>query len=256
MSDQSARIELRGVKKTFTGEGKEVTALEDLSFSVQQGEFVTLIGPSGSGKSTIFNLIAGLIQPDAGLILIDGVDLPARAGKVGYMPQRDLLLPWRTVLDNAIIPLELRGMAREAARDEARAMLPRFGLDEFADAYPSALSGGMRGRAALLRTLLTGANTLLLDEPFGALDALTRRELQDWLLGVWRELKKTILFITHDVDEAVYLADRVIVLGPRPGRVLDELIVPLPRPRRQSMVADPAFGALVTDLRKELGLDA
>lgn len=256
MNTPPPRIELREVSKTFTGEGRRVTALDGLSFSVGAGEFVTLIGPSGSGKSTIFNLIAGLIAADGGDILIDGEKTTSRTGRVGYMPQRDLLLPWRTVTDNAIIPLEVQGMPREAAREQARALLPRFGLEGFAEDYPSALSGGMRGRAALLRTLLTGADILLLDEPFGALDALTRRELQDWLLGVWEDMRKTILFITHDVDEAVYLADRVIALSARPGRVVRELPVTLPRPRRQGMVADPAFGAIASELLKNLGINA
>jgi len=173
---------------------------------------------------------------------------------VGYMPQRDLLMPWRSVLDNAIVPLELRGVPRGQARERAREMLPLFGLEEFAGAYPSELSGGMRQRAALLRTMLTERDILLLDEPFGALDALTRREMEDWLLGIWREFRQTVLFITHDVEEALYLADRVVVLSARPGRVKRILKVDFPRPRRHSILADPAFARQVAELLEALGV--
>ncbi|MBN1287760.1 MAG: ABC transporter ATP-binding protein [Anaerolineae bacterium] len=227
----AAGIALRGVSKTFRDEGGETWALDDISFTVHAGEFVTLIGPSGSGKSTIFNIITGLVQPDAGEVCIGGEPVRERAGRVGYMPQRDLLLPWRTVLDNVIVGPELAGTPRQAARRRARELLPLFGLDGFETAYPATLSGGMRQRAALLRTFLCDRSVILLDEPFGALDALTRRELQRWLLGVWEQFKQTILFITHDVEEAVFLADRVIVLGPRPARVVLEMPVTLKRPR-------------------------
>jgi ABC-type nitrate/sulfonate/bicarbonate transport system ATPase subunit len=171
------------------------------------------------------------------------------------MPQRDLLLPWRSVLDNAIIPLEIRGTPRDAARQRARDLLPLFGLEDFADEYPSTLSGGMRQRAALLRTILTDRDVLLLDEPFGALDALTRRELQGWLLGVWHEFGQTVVFITHDVEEALYLGDRVVVLSERPGTVTQTLTVDLPRPRRRGMVGDPAFGRQMTELLASLGIE-
>ncbi len=247
-------LEVRHVSKRFHANGLEVQALEDVSFSVGQQEFVTIVGPSGSGKSTLLNLIVGLLEPDAGEICLDGQHCNERLGRVGYMPQRDLLLPWRSVLDNVIVPLELRGEPAARARGEARQMLPLFGLDGFADAYPAALSGGMRQRAALLRAVLTQRSLLLLDEPFGALDALTRRAMQDWLLGLWQRLQRTILFITHDVDEAVYLGDRALVLSARPGRVIGEIPITLPRPRRQSMVARPEFGELVARLLTTLGV--
>jgi ABC-type nitrate/sulfonate/bicarbonate transport system ATPase subunit len=247
------KLELRNVRKTFHADGLAVPALEDVSFSVQPGEFVTVIGPSGSGKSTLFNLIVGLLAPDAGEVRVEGE--AAWPGQVGYMPQRDLLLPWRTVLDNVILAQEVRGVPRAEARARARERLPLFGLEAFADAYPAALSGGMRQRAALLRTVLSERDVLLLDEPFGALDALTRRELQDWLLGLWAQLRQTIVFITHDVEEAVYLSDRVIVLSARPARVVKELSVTLPRPRRQGLIATPEFGAYVAELLQALGIE-
>jgi ABC-type nitrate/sulfonate/bicarbonate transport system ATPase subunit len=250
------RIELRHVGKTFVGNGRTVQALRDVSLEVMPGEFVTIIGASGSGKSTLFNLCVGLLEPDEGSIVIDGNRPRSRLGLLGYMPQRDLLLPWRSVLDNVLLPLDIKGVPRRESRVRALEMSQRFGLEGFEQDYPSALSGGMRQRAALLRTWLTGCDTLLLDEPFGALDALTRKELQDWLLGVWRDYGRTVLFITHDVDEAVYLADRVIVLSARPGTVKRELAVGLPRPRRQRMVAEPGFGDLVKGLLGDLGVDA
>lgn len=223
---------------------------------VLPGEFVTIIGPSGSGKSTLFNIIAGLLEPQEGAIFIDGERVSDRTGYVAYMPQRDLLLPWRTVLDNVILPLEIQGQDIEAARRQARELMPRFGLEGFDDHYPGVLSGGMRQRAAFLRTVLSGRDTLLLDEPFGALDALTRRRLQDWLLDLQRSLRRTIVFITHDVEESVYLADRVVVLSPRPGRVSKVLPVDLPRPRHQRMIGEAVFGERVTELLDELGLDS
>ncbi len=249
------RIELRHVSKTFSGIDHAVPALEDISLKVMPGEFIIIIGASGSGKSTLFNLCVGLLEPDEGEILIDGEKPGNRAGMVGYMPQRDLLLPWRSVLKNVLIPLEIQGTSQRESRQKALEMLPHFGLETFENEYPSALSGGMRQRAALLRTWLTGRSTLCLDEPFGALDALTRRELQNWLLRVWQEFERTVMFITHDVEEAVYLADRVIVLSARPGKIKRELKIDLPRPRSQRMIAEPEFGKLVRELLVESGVD-
>lgn len=249
-----SKVELRHVSKTFYGDGRRIKALEDVSISIEAGEFVTIIGPSGSGKSTLFNLIVGLLEPDEGEICIDGEICHERISRVGYMPQRDLLLPWRNILDNVILPQEVLGVRRDSARKRAFELLPLFGLEEFAQAYPSALSGGMRQRAALLRTIMTDKEVMLLDEPFGALDALTRKELQDWLLQLWRKFEQTVIFITHDVEEALYLGDRVIVLSPRPGTVIKSEKVELPRPRRQGMVAWQQFGKQVTDLLQSLGV--
>lgn len=247
-------VELRGVSKTFRGEGRSVSALEDVSLRIEEGEFFTLIGPSGCGKSTLLNLVVGLLDPDEGDIYLDGELCRERIGRVSYMPQRDLLLPWRNILDNVIIPLEIAGLPREEARARAQAMLPLFGLEDFAGSYPSALSGGMRQRAALQRTMFAEKRILLLDEPFGALDALTRRELQDWLLDVWRRFGQTVMFITHDVEEAIYLGDRVAVMGPRPGRIVKTVDVPLPRPRRQAMITEPVFFSLAAELLEALGV--
>ncbi|MBU0494767.1 MAG: ABC transporter ATP-binding protein [Chloroflexi bacterium] len=235
------KVELRGVSKAFRVDGRVVSALADVSLTARAGEFVTLIGPSGCGKSTLFNIICGLLEPDRGEVWLDGELTRRRAGCVAYMPQRDLLLPWRSVLDNAILGPEIAGQSRELARAEARELLPLFGLAGFDNAYPATLSGGMRQRAALLRTFLCHHDVMLLDEPFGALDALTRAELQGWLLGVWARFRHTILFITHDVDEAVFLSDRVYVMTPRPGRIQAVVNVPLPRPRARELVVGRPF---------------
>lgn len=246
MSDSPSRckLEIEGITKRFRVDGRLVVALEDVSLALRDGEFVTVVGPSGCGKSTLLNIICGLLQPDEGMIRLDGQPAPERLGRLAYMPQRDLLLPWRRVLENAILGPELAGMPLEAARQEALKLVPRFGLAGFERALPAALSGGMRQRAALLRTFLLHRDVMLLDEPFGALDALTRAQLQEWLLDVWSEFRKTILFVTHDVEEAIFLADRVFVMTPRPGHIQMEVEVALPRPRQRSVTGQPAFVAL------------
>lgn len=248
----ACKIEVSQVSKAFHVNGQRMDTLRNLSLWAAQGEFVTLIGPSGCGKSTLFNVICGLLEPDTGQVWLDGALAAVRTGRVGYMPQKDLLLPWRKVLDNVILGSEIAGNDLDTARQEARALLPLFGLAGFADAYPATLSGGMRQRAALLRTFLTHQDVLLLDEPFGALDAITRMELQDWLLQVWSRLRKTVLFITHDVEEAIFLSDRVYVLTPRPARIVLELSIPLPRPRSRDMVLTEAFARVKKELLQAL----
>jgi ABC-type nitrate/sulfonate/bicarbonate transport system ATPase subunit len=233
-------LELRGVTKTFD----PVTALAGFDAAVAPGEFVTVVGPSGCGKSTLFNIVAGLEEPDAGGILrFEGRSCHAAdlLGRVSFMPQRDLLLPWRNVIDNAVLALEVEGVPRKDARAKALRMLPEFGLAGFESQYPHQLSGGMRQRVALMRTFLFERDLMLLDEPFGALDALTRAMMQRWLLDVWQKYRRTILFITHDVDEAIFLGDRVLVMTARPGSVKLEQIVDLPRPRRPEIVTSPEF---------------
>lgn len=237
------KLGVDGVAKTFPGGsgGPDVTALEDVSIEVRTGEFVSIVGPSGCGKSTLFNIIAGLLQPSHGTILLDGGPPQQLLGAVGYMPQRDCLMPWRSVLDNTALGLELNGVPRREARERAQAEFDRFGLTGFERHWPARLSTGMRQRAALLRTFLAGQDLLLLDEPFGALDALTRAEMQRWLLQIWQADRKTILFVTHDVEEATLLSDRIYVMSGRPGRVTLELEVGLERPRRADVTTTARF---------------
>jgi ABC-type nitrate/sulfonate/bicarbonate transport system ATPase subunit len=227
--------------KTFTG---VFHALEPVTLSIPSGRFVSLIGPSGCGKSTIFNIIAGLLEPTGGKVLIDGVDATGTIGRVGYMLQKDLLLPWRSVLDNVILGMEIQGVPLREARGRALSLLKRYGLSGFEYLYPSALSGGMRQRAALLRTLLFDTDVILLDEPFGALDAQTKLQMQEWLLQLWSDFGKTVVFVTHDIEEAIYLSDEVHVMATRPGRVIQTILVSIERPRLRTCVLKPEFLAI------------
>jgi len=248
-----ALIEARALTKTYTGVGSEpLLTLDRVDLVARPGEFVALIGPSGAGKSTLFAILAGLDEADSGTILTDGRELASRLGVCAYMPQRDALLPWRRTIDNITIGLELAGTPRRAARERARPLLERFGLGGFESAWPWQLSGGMRQRAAFLRTVLLGKPAMLLDEPFGALDGITRAELQRWLLEVWSEIGSTVMLITHDVAEAVFLADRVYVMTPRPGRIAGVLTIELPRPRTPALTESPQFGAQEARLREML----
>jgi ABC-type nitrate/sulfonate/bicarbonate transport system ATPase subunit len=245
----SLELECRQVEKRFPlPDGAAVEALAGVDLSVAPGEFVALVGPSGCGKSTLFNVVAGLELPSAGDVLVGGRSVAGRPGSAAYMPQRDLLLPWLTVLDNAALPLELAGRPRDDARREAVEHFPRFGLAGFERSWPRHLSGGMRQRAALLRTYLVKRDLLLLDEPFGALDALTRAGMQEWLLDVWGESRRAVLFVTHDVEEALFLADRIYVMSPRPGRIVAEIAVPFVRPRDLRLLGDPAFARAKAEL--------
>lgn len=235
-------LSLEHVTKVFQKDGYALPILADISLKAPAGWFVSVIGPSGAGKTTLFNIIAGLDEPTSGRILIDGHEAPSRLGRIAYMPQKDLLLPWRSVLDNAIIGLEVQGVDRSEARRGALELMHRFGLAGFEKEYPATLSGGMRQRVAFLRTFLAARDIMLLDEPFGALDALTRSELQDWLLSLRPELDLTVLMITHDVDEAVLMSDRVYVVSSRPARVLLELDIDLPRLRNSiTTTVQPTF---------------
>ena len=237
----SLKLSVQGVTKTYRDGRKTVEALTPIDLSVADGEFVTLIGPSGCGKSTLFNIVAGVDEPTSGIVAIDGDTKSKRTGLSGYMPQQPLLLPWRTVEENVLLGLDVRRVPRKQAQHDALELLKRFGLSDFAQNYPTTLSGGMRQRVALLRTVLFNPSFLLLDEPFGALDALTRLSLQMWLLDLWQSLHASVLFITHDVREALLLSDRIYVLSARPARVLRIVAVDLPRPRRQEHLAlEPA----------------
>jgi ABC-type nitrate/sulfonate/bicarbonate transport system ATPase subunit len=219
-----------------------LTALAGIDLTLRRDEISAVVGPSGSGKSTLLELVAGLQEPDEGTVRVNGAVNPdERRAACAYMPQRDLLLPWRDALGNAALALECQGVPRAEARRRAEPLFERFGLAEFERSRPAELSGGMRQRVAFLRTLLPGRPLLLLDEPFGALDAITRADLQEWLAGMLVEEPRTVLLVTHDVEEAVFLADRVIVLSARPGRTVAEFEVGLPRPRS---VTDPELAQL------------
>jgi len=248
------KLEVVQVSKVFTKSGTQVCALEDISLEVPKGKFVSIIGPSGCGKSTLFNIIAGLIKPSSGRILEDGKDITGQKGHVGYMLQKDLLLPWRTTLKNINLGLEIRGYNARQAEERALPLIQRYGLGGFENSYPRELSGGMRQRAALLRTLLYDRDLLLLDEPFGALDAQTRLTMQGWLLQIWADFHKTVLFVTHDIDESIYLSDVVYVLSGRPGGVKAVVAVDIERPRSQLAMASSQFMRLKHELLTLLGV--
>ena len=232
----------RGVSRRFG----DVVALDGLDLEVRFGEVVALVGPSGCGKSTLLELLAGLQQPDAGSIEVPGA--------CALMPQNDLLLPWRDALGNAALALECEGVPKKEARRRAAPLFERFGLGQFQAARPRELSGGMRQRVAFMRTLLPGRPVLLLDEPFGALDSITRATMQDWLAGALASEPRTVVLVTHDVEEALFLGDRVAILSQRPGRVVDELRVDFPRPReRKQLVVSPQFTELKRRALEVLG---
>src|ERR1700745_3883464 len=241
MSFSAPKLCVADVSMTFKTPTGAFHALAPVTLSIPQGRFVSLIGPSGCGKSTIFNIIAGLLEPSGGRGLIDGVDATGTIGRVGYMLQKDLLLPWRTVLDNTVLGMEIQHVPLRAARERALPLLHRYGLAGFEYLYPNALSGGMRQRAALLRTLLFDNGVILLGEPFGALDAQTKLQMQEWLMQLWSDFKKTVVFVTHDVDEAIYLSDEVHVMATRPGRVVESIPVTIARPRARGSTLSPDF---------------
>jgi ABC-type nitrate/sulfonate/bicarbonate transport system ATPase subunit len=237
----STKLLIDNVSMKFRTPAGVFHALDHIRLLVPQGQFVSLIGPSGCGKSTIFNVTAGLQEPSEGRVFIDGVDATGTIGRVGYMLQKDLLLPWRTLTDNIILGMEIQGVNLTEARARALPLLRRYGLSGFENAYPNTLSGGMRQRAALLRTLLFDADVILLDEPFGALDAQTKARMQEWLLQLWSDFHKTVVFVTHDVEEAIFLSDEVHVMRARPGRIIETIPVTLPRPRLRACTSIAEF---------------
>ena len=251
----ASKIQVEGVSKNYLRDGKPLQVLQDIDFDASDGEFVSIIGPSGCGKSTLLNIIAGLDEPTTGAIYLNGQRSDKRLGAVGYMQQKDLLFPWRTVMDNAILGLELQGVPRSVARARASGLMEQFGLSGFENEFPYALSGGMRQRVSFLRTVLADQEIFLLDEPLSALDALNRSQLQEWLQEMWQSLNKTIVLVTHDVDEAVFLSDRVYVMTARPGRMKLALSIDLPRPRTLEMVTDAPFvslkASLLSSIREE-----
>jgi NitT/TauT family transport system ATP-binding protein len=240
----TAAITAEGVVRRFGA----VTALDGVDLEVRSGEAVAVVGPSGCGKSTLLELLAGLQAPDGGRVEGGG-------DACALMPQSDLLLPWRDALSNAGLALECAGASKAEARRAAAPLFERFGLKDFEDAFPRQLSGGMRQRVAFLRTLLSGRPALLLDEPFGALDSITRASMQEWLVETLAEEPRTLVLVTHDVEEALYLADRVMVMSPRPGRIVAQLDVPFPRPRvrRREIVTSVEFAELRERAMEALG---
>jgi len=242
----TARLEFRDVTKRFANprQGGVVVAVEGVTLSIADGEVVSLIGPSGCGKSTLLNMGAGLDPASSGEVYVDGEKVTRPNRHVAFMLQKDLLLPWRTLTDNIILGMEIQGVPLREARARALPLLRRYGLAGFEHAYPNALSGGMRQRAALLRTLLFDTDVILLDEPFGALDAQTKLRMQEWLLALWSDFGKTVVFVTHDVEEAIFLSDEVHVMGTRPGRLIESIPVVLPRPRLRACTTAPDFIAV------------
>lgn len=240
MTDSSILIEVKNIKKSFM----ELHTLEDVSLKLEKNQFVTVIGPSGCGKSTLFDIIAGLEKPDRGSIIIDGKDHIGRTGRVSYMHQKDLLFPWNTIINNVCIPLLLKGKKKKQAYEIAGKYFGTFGLKGFEQNYPSQLSGGMRQRAALLRTYLFADDIMLLDEPFGSLDAITRRKMQLWLLDIWEKIKASILFITHDIDEAIFLSDRIYLLSERPAIVKAVFDIGIERPRDNKTFTSVQFNRI------------
>lgn len=246
-------LQISGVSKSFGAKA----VLRDIELQLRQGELVSLLGLSGSGKSTLFNIIAGLTTADSGSVRLRGENISGQTGHVGYMLQKDLLLPHMRVIDNIALPLRLQGLTRDQARNQAQALLPAFGLADAALLWPGQLSGGMRQRAALARTYLYGAPITLLDEPFSALDALTRSAMQRWYLQMAQQLQLSTLFITHDIEEALLLSHRVYVLAPEspgaPSRIAAEIIIDEPQPRDAEFTLSPAFLAYKRQILTALG---
>ena len=245
-------LTLHHVSKAFGDPADPLHALQDISFQVARGEFVCVVGPSGSGKSTLLRLIAGLLTPSAGIIALDDEPITRPSPRVGIVFQNSNLMPWRTVLDNVALPLELRGESKARRYEIAREYIALVALDGFEAHYPHQLSGGMRQRAAIARTLVQNPELLLLDEPFGALDALTREYLNQELLRIYRLKEMTVVMVTHAINEAVWLADRVLVLSQRPGVLKADVPITLPRPRTDAMITDPAYLTLVKTVRSHI----
>jgi NitT/TauT family transport system ATP-binding protein len=244
---------VRSLSATFADQKGHLVALEDLSFSIEPQQFVCILGPSGSGKSTLLRILAGLLRPTSGEVLFRGQILDGPPRQVGFVFQNANLMPWRTVLQNILLPLELMKIPRAQALVQACDLVALVGLQGFEDALPPDLSGGMAQRVAIARALIHDPALLLLDEPFGSLDALTRERMGAELLRIWQLRRKTVVMVTHSISEALFLADRVLVLSPRPGRLRLDLTVNLPRPREDEMRYSQEFGVLARQLRAAIG---
>lgn len=244
-------ISVRELSKCYPGRDGGVHALQQISFSVKEGEFVAVVGPSGCGKSTLLKILAGLMPPSDGEARLRGTRISGPRRDIGVVFQSPVLLPWRSVLENALLPIDVQRLGTDRYREAALELLNMVGLQEFAHRYPWELSGGMQQRVAIARALIHDPAMLLMDEPFGALDAMTREQMNLELQRIWLERKKTILFITHSIPEAVFLADRVFVMTPRPGRITDAVTVDIPRPRQLESMNLPEFCATVSSIRRQ-----
>jgi NitT/TauT family transport system ATP-binding protein len=242
-------IEGRGVHKTYRTQEGEVETLKPLNFAIRDGEFVSVVGPSGCGKSTLMKMVAGLLPISGGELMLSGHPVKGPQTNVGIVFQSALLLPWRRVLDNILLQAEIRGLPMPAARERARSLIDMAGLKGFEDKYPWQLSGGMQQRVAILRALLHDPSVLLMDEPFGALDAMTRERMNLELQRIWMTSKKTVLLITHSIPEAIFLSDRVFVMSERPGRIVETYEIDLPRPRPLDVMGTEAFAGYARKLR-------
>jgi NitT/TauT family transport system ATP-binding protein len=252
-------IVVQGVNKTYlTRGGETIEALSDVSLSVADGSFATIVGPSGCGKSTLLRILAGTLQPTAGALSLQGQPVVKPSANVGMVFQSPVLLPWRTVLDNLLLPIEVLGRPRRDYEPKAHDYLRLVGLDGYAQKYPNELSGGMQQRVGIGRALIHDPAVLLMDEPFGALDAMTREFMNLELLRLWRESRKTVVLVTHSIPESVFLADRVVVMSPRPGRIVETIEVDLPRPRTLEMINSEIFGHYTNRIRRHfrsIGVD-
>ena len=246
-------LSIRDVSMVFSREGHSVQALDRVSLDIREGEFISVVGPSGCGKSTLLKLVTGLRAPTAGNIDIFGQPVVGPRKDVGIVFQSPVLLPWRTVLQNVLLPVDVLRLDKAAYEKKARELLDLVGLGAFQNAYPQELSGGMQQRAAIARALVYDAPILMMDEPFGALDAMTREQMNVEVQHIWEASRKTVVFITHSIPEAVFLADRVVVMSPRPGRILKTLRIDLPRPRALDDMLTPSFGEYVREIRAMLG---
>jgi NitT/TauT family transport system ATP-binding protein len=239
------------LRKTYVPRRSEpVSALEDISFTARQGEFIAVVGPSGCGKTTLLKILAGLVKPSSGTVRLAGSEVTGPRRDIGMVFQHPTLLPWRTVTQNVLVPVEVQRLDKRRYRERAAELLALVGLAGFEDKYPNELSGGMQQRAGICRALVHDPDVLLMDEPFGALDAMTREQMNLELLRIWAEAGKTVVFITHSISEAVFLADRVLVMSPRPGRVVEIVDVDLPRPRDLEVMGTDRVGALVSRIRR------
>jgi NitT/TauT family transport system ATP-binding protein len=253
-TDAQCLVRIAGLQKIYkTRDGNDIHALKDIDLDIRDAEFISIVGPSGCGKTTLLKILAGILSRTAGDVTMAGRRLSGPSRELGVVFQAPVLLPWRTVLQNVMVPIQVQRRDRAIFEARARALIAMVGLTGFEHKYPSELSGGMQQRVGICRALVHDPSFLLMDEPFGALDAMTRESMNEELQRLWRESRKTILLVTHSIPEAVYLADRVVVMTPRPGRIVDVLDIDLPRPRTLAMQNTPEFGRFVAAIRRHFG---